>query len=249
MLITGAGGGVGHLAVQLAKHLGATVVGVACSTSKVDFVRSLGADDVIDYTAEDLDARGRDYDVILDTGGGRKVAELLSVLKPDGRLVLVGGEGGGPMLRSVARLFTARDKRAKGLMASTTPRRIAQSWPGSAAEGALAPHVDRVMPLSQGAAAIDLMAAARSRGKIVLVPWHPVPIRQPWRRYVAARAPSSARGGRRHASARSIERIRSASIAFVTRSRISSGTGESTVSTLSAWPPARCRADLPSPRC
>jgi NADPH:quinone reductase-like Zn-dependent oxidoreductase len=168
VLITGAGGGVGHLAVQLAKHLGATVVAV-CSPGKADFVRSLGAGDVIDYTTEPLDARGRDYDVILDTGGARKVRELLTVLKADGRLILVGGEGGGPLLGAASRQFTARDKRVKGLMAHDDAE-DREELARLAAAGAVVPHVDRVMPLAEGAAAIDLMAAGTPHGKIVLVP-------------------------------------------------------------------------------
>lgn len=168
VLITGAGGGVGHLAVQLAKNAGATVVGV-CSAGKAEFVRSLGADDVIDYAEEQVDARGRDYDAILDIGGGRKVAELLSVLKPDGRLVLVGGEGGGPLLGSASRQFTAINKRVKGLMATDKPQ-DRERLAALAADGALTPHIDRVMPLAEAAAAIDLMAAGAPKGKIVLVP-------------------------------------------------------------------------------
>jgi NADPH:quinone reductase-like Zn-dependent oxidoreductase len=168
VLIIGAGGGVGHLAVQLAKHYGATVVGV-CSTGKVDFVRSLGADAVIDYTIQPLDAEGTGYDAIIDIGGARPVKELLPLLAPAGKVVLVGGEGGGPLLGAASRQFTARSRQVSGLMAEDTqPDR--ETLAELAGQGVLRPHIDRVMPLAEGAAAIDLMASGAPKGKIVLVP-------------------------------------------------------------------------------
>jgi NADPH:quinone reductase-like Zn-dependent oxidoreductase len=93
VLILGAAGGVGHYAVQIAKAFGATVTAV-CSTAKVDFVRSLGADDVIDYTRDGLAKVARRWDVIIDTAGRRSFAELRRVLQPKGVLAIVGGEGG-----------------------------------------------------------------------------------------------------------------------------------------------------------
>ncbi|HKQ68594.1 MAG TPA: NAD(P)-dependent alcohol dehydrogenase [Polyangiaceae bacterium] len=93
VLVVGAAGGVGHYALQIAKAFGATVTAV-CSTPKVEFVRSLGADDVIDYTREELGAGTRRWDVIIDTAGRRSFAELCRVLAPKGVLVIVGGEGG-----------------------------------------------------------------------------------------------------------------------------------------------------------
>jgi NADPH:quinone reductase-like Zn-dependent oxidoreductase len=91
VMILGAAGGVGHFAVQIAKSFGARVTGVS-STSKLDFVRSLGADDVIDYTREGFG--DRQWDVIVDTAGRRSFAELRRVLSPKGVLAIVGGEGG-----------------------------------------------------------------------------------------------------------------------------------------------------------
>jgi NADPH:quinone reductase-like Zn-dependent oxidoreductase len=93
VLILGASGGVGHFALQIAKADGATVTAV-CSTSKADFVRSLGADDVIDYTREGLGDGARHWDVIIDTAGRRSFAELRRALAPNGVLAIVGGEGG-----------------------------------------------------------------------------------------------------------------------------------------------------------
>ncbi len=172
VLITGAGGGVGHMAVQLAKHYGATVVGV-CSAGKLDFVRAQGADAVIDYTklsvGESLDAEGDGYDAIIDIGGGRGVKELRRLLAPTGKIVLVGGEGGGALLGSASRQFTTRSKQVIGLMAVDKAEDRA-TLAELAEQGALRPRIDRVMPLAEGAAAIDLMAAGAPKGKIVLVP-------------------------------------------------------------------------------
>jgi NADPH:quinone reductase-like Zn-dependent oxidoreductase len=95
VLILGAAGGVGHFAVQIAKAFGAVVTAV-CSTTKLELVRSLGADDVIDYTREGLGGGARRWDVIIDTAGRRSFAELRSVLSPKGVLAIIGGEGGNP---------------------------------------------------------------------------------------------------------------------------------------------------------
>jgi NADPH:quinone reductase-like Zn-dependent oxidoreductase len=94
VLIIGAGGGVGTFAVQLAKAFGAEVTGVS-STTKVELVRSIGADRVIDYTREDFADDRNCYDVILDIAGNRSLSHLRRALAPEGTLVLVGGEGGG----------------------------------------------------------------------------------------------------------------------------------------------------------
>jgi NADPH:quinone reductase-like Zn-dependent oxidoreductase len=94
VLIVGAAGGVGTFAVQIAKAFGAEVTGV-CSTSKLDLVRSIGADDVIDYTREDFTDGSRRWDVIVDTAGRRPLSRLRRALTPKGTLVIVGGDGGG----------------------------------------------------------------------------------------------------------------------------------------------------------
>ena len=94
VLVIGASGGVGNLAVQIAKALGAEVTGV-CSTAKADLVRSIGADDVIDYTQEDFADGRRRWDVIVDTAGRRPLSKLRRALDSKGTLVIVGGDGGG----------------------------------------------------------------------------------------------------------------------------------------------------------
>ena len=90
--VLGAGGGVGHLTVQIAKAFGAHVIGV-CSTPKVDFVASLGADRVVDRTRDDFASFGP-FDVIVDAAGRRPLSQLRPALTPRGTLVIVGGEGG-----------------------------------------------------------------------------------------------------------------------------------------------------------
>src|SRR6266496_1170553 len=107
VLIIGASGGVGTFAVQLAKAFGAEVTGV-CSTTKVDLVRSIGADQVMDYTREDFaDGRNR-YDVILDIAGNRSLSHLRRALAPEGTLGIVGGEGGGRWLGGIDRQLRAQ---------------------------------------------------------------------------------------------------------------------------------------------
>jgi NADPH:quinone reductase-like Zn-dependent oxidoreductase len=95
--VIGAAGGVGSFAVQIAKAFDAHVTGV-CSTSKIELVRSIGADEVIDYTHEEIVDGTRRYDVIFDTAGNREASYLRQALTPKGTLVLAGGEGGGRWL-------------------------------------------------------------------------------------------------------------------------------------------------------
>lgn len=106
VLIIGASGGVGSFAVQLAKALGATVTGVA-STSKLDAVRALGADHVIDYTVENIDANEQRFDLIIDTGGRNKLSRIRRALTPKGTLVIVGGEDGDRLTGGIGRQIRA----------------------------------------------------------------------------------------------------------------------------------------------
>ena len=105
-LIIGAAGGVGSFAVQIAKALGAHVTGV-CSTTKVDLVRSIGADEVIDYTREDFAEGGQRFDLIFDTAGGRSLSQLRRALAPKGTLVIVGAEGGDRWIGGIDRQLRA----------------------------------------------------------------------------------------------------------------------------------------------
>lgn len=173
VLVIGAAGGVGTLAVQIAKALGAHVTGVA-STDKEDLVRSLGADDFIDYTREDVTDGSRRWDVIVDTAGRRPLRRLRRVLSPKGTLVIVGGDGGGRwtggFLRGVLRapiLSLLVGQRLIGL--NTTERREDLVALVEMIEtGVVTPLVDRTFDLVEAADAIRYLAQGHPRGKVVV---------------------------------------------------------------------------------
>jgi NADPH:quinone reductase-like Zn-dependent oxidoreductase len=173
VLIIGAAGGVGSLAVQIAKAYGAKVTAVS-STSKEDLVRSLGADDVIDYTREDFTDGSRRWDVIIDTAGRRPLSELRRALTPKGTLVIVGGDGGGRwtggffrgMLRApVVSLFVGQ--RLRGL-ATKVKREDLIALTELIEAGTLRPVIDRTYPLIEAPDAIRYLEEGHSRGKIVI---------------------------------------------------------------------------------
>ena len=173
VLVIGASGGVGSFAVQIAKAFGATVTGV-CTTTKVDLVRDLGADHVIDYTLADIDADGAQYDVIIDTGGNRPLSTLRRALTPQGTLVVVGGEhGGGRWLGGFDRQFRAplasmfARQRLTGLVAK---ERVADLdvLRGLIEAGTVIPTIDRCFPLAAAPDAIRYLEQGHARGKVVV---------------------------------------------------------------------------------
>ena len=172
VLVIGASGGVGTFAVQIAKACGAEVTGV-CSTAKLDLVRSIGADHVIDYTRAGIADHGGRYDVIIDTGGNRGLRQLRGALTPRGTLVIVGGETGGRWLGGFDR----------GLRAPLFSRFVGQQLTTvmcaeNAADlrvladliqaGQVTPVVDKTFPLDQAADAIAYMQEGHARGKVVI---------------------------------------------------------------------------------
>ncbi|MDJ0335890.1 NAD(P)-dependent alcohol dehydrogenase [Salinibacterium sp. G-O1] len=170
VMVIGAGGGIGTFAVQLAIALGATVTGV-CSTSKVDLVRSLGAEGVIDYTMNDLSGHPP-FDVIIDTAGNRPLSELRSALTERGRIVIVGAEGGGKFAGNTGRQFTAMlapfaRQKTIGLISTETSADL-ESLLEFVAAGTVHPVIDREYPLAEAAAAITRMTDGLAHGKIVL---------------------------------------------------------------------------------
>lgn len=171
VLVIGAAGGVGAYAVQLAKGFGAHVTG-ACSTSKVNLVRSLGADEVLDYTCEDLTDGTRRFDLILDTAGSRPLWHLRRALTPRGTLVIVGGEGGGKVLgigrqlRAVAvSPFLRQNLR---MLVSVEKRADLETLAALIDDGAVRPVVDRAYPLAEAAEAIRHWESGTVRGKVVV---------------------------------------------------------------------------------
>jgi NADPH:quinone reductase-like Zn-dependent oxidoreductase len=172
VLILGASGGVGSFAVQVAKAMGAEVTGV-CSTAKVEMVRALGADHVIDYTREKIAPSGEQYDVILDIGGNRTLSELRSALTPTGTLVIVGGETGGRWLggfdRSLRAPLVSRfvGQQLKALMCSENQADLIVLTDMIQA-GQVKPVIDRTFPLAEAASAIRYMEEGCARGKVVI---------------------------------------------------------------------------------
>jgi len=172
VLIVGASGGVGTFALQIAKAFGAQVTAV-CSTTKVDTVRALGADRVLDYTREDFTRGERRYDVILDIGGNRRLTDLRSALTPRGRLVIVGGEADGRWLGGVDRQIRAR------LLSPFVSQTLGTFIASENAEdltvlgeliesGAITPFVGRIYQLSETADAIRHLLDGHAQGKTVV---------------------------------------------------------------------------------
>jgi len=173
VLVIGAGGGVGTLAVQVAKAFGAHATGVA-SSSKLDLVRSIGADDVIDYTREDFTDGSMKWDVIVDTAGRRPLRQLRRALTPKGTLVVVGGDGGGRwtggffrgMLRGpLVSPFVGQ--KLMGLNSKVT-REDLQGVAELAEAGKLTPVIGHTYALSQTPEAIRELEAGHAAGKLVI---------------------------------------------------------------------------------
>jgi NADPH:quinone reductase-like Zn-dependent oxidoreductase len=172
VLVIGASGGVGSYAVQIAKAIGAVVTGVA-STEKLDLVRSLGADHVIDYTRTDFADGPARYDLIVDIAGNPTLTRLRRALTPTGTLVIVGGEDGGdfsggmnrqlralalsPFVRQRLTMFIAK-QRASDL------ERLTELIEA----GMLIPHIDRTYPLDQVPDAMRHLETRKVRGKIAI---------------------------------------------------------------------------------
>ncbi|WP_411700603.1 NAD(P)-dependent alcohol dehydrogenase [Conyzicola sp.] len=174
VLIIGASGGVGIFATQLAKAFGTHVTGVA-STAKLDLVRSLGADEVIDYTTTDFTRSGERYDLIVDMASTHTFGDLRGVLAPDGTLVIVGGEAGGRFTGGVGRAMTAplraigSKQKLKGLISLTTAADLAMLTEFVEA-GKLAPVIDAAHPLADASEAMAHLQSSRGSGKLVLTP-------------------------------------------------------------------------------
>jgi NADPH:quinone reductase-like Zn-dependent oxidoreductase len=165
VLINGAGGGAGTFAVQLAKLYGAEVTGVD-NTEKLDFLRSLGADHVIDYTQEDFTKNGKQYDLILDVVAYRSVFAYRRALRPNGRYFMVGG--------SVATIFQIlllgswmRSKKTRVLAVYPNPKDLVVITELCEA-GKVVPIIDRRYPLREVALALRYLGEGHAKGKVVI---------------------------------------------------------------------------------
>ena len=172
VLVLGASGGVGTYAVQIATALGGIVTGVA-STDKLDLVRRLGASRVIDYRTDDPLAEPHRYDVIIDTGGNRRLRDLRRALTPTGTLVIVGGENGGLWLGGTHRQIRAKltslitHQRLTTFVAREDAAHL-ERLADLVETGHVTPVVDRSFPLTEAADAIAHLASGRTRGKIAI---------------------------------------------------------------------------------
>ena len=174
VLVTGASGGVGSYAVQIAKALGAEVTGVA-GTAKQDYVRGLGADHVLGRTREDFADGARRYDLVVDIAGRPPLAALRRALTPRGTAVLVGGEGGGRLtggmnrqLRAVILSMFVRQRLAMFVSIVRAPalERLSELIEA----GLVTPALTETYPLSRAPEAMRDLVAGRVRGKVAIVP-------------------------------------------------------------------------------
>jgi NADPH:quinone reductase-like Zn-dependent oxidoreductase len=172
VLIIGAAGGVGSFAVQLAKAFGAQVTGVA-STPQVDLVRSIGADEVIDYTRADVTDGTRHWDLIMDTAGRRSLSQLRRALTPKGTLVIVGGEGAGRLMGGFTRNLRAPvlsmfvGQRLRMLASKERPEDL-QTLRELLEAGQVTPRIGRTYPLGEVPEAMRALEAGHTRGKLVI---------------------------------------------------------------------------------
>lgn len=171
VLVTGASGGVGSFAVQIAKAFGAEVTGV-CSTRNVDLVRSLGADHLVDYTRTDFTRTKKRYDVILDNVEAQPLADVRRVLTPTGILIPNSGRGGrwlGPLGRiGKARVLSGFTRQQLKPFTSIGKRQDLLTLAELLTTGQVTPVIDRTYPLDEAADALRYVAAGHTRGKVVV---------------------------------------------------------------------------------
>ena len=171
VVVNGAGGGIGTFAVQIAKAFGAEVTGV-CSTSKVDLVRSLGADHVIDYEQEDFTRRPEKYDLLVDTAGNHSLSDFRRVLTRKGTFAIVGG-GGGRLLGPAGQIIGGM------LMSPFVSQRLAPVAGRPNGDdmdclrelieaGKVVPVIDRTYPFAEVPEAIRYLEEGHARGKVVI---------------------------------------------------------------------------------
>jgi NADPH:quinone reductase-like Zn-dependent oxidoreductase len=170
--VIGAGGGVGAYAVQIAKILGAEVVGV-CGPDKVDLVHSLGADRIVDYTREDFTADPVPFDAVIDTAGHRAVPVLRRALTASGTLVIIGSEVEGAWLGGLQRTIGAALRapftgHRMPWFISSENRADLETLAGYLADGRLTPVIGRRHPLDEAPKALRIWREGHASGKTVI---------------------------------------------------------------------------------
>jgi NADPH:quinone reductase-like Zn-dependent oxidoreductase len=172
VLVIGASGGVGTFAVQIARHLGAQVSGV-CSTRHADLVRQLGAEQVIDYTKQDFTLGAACYDLVLQLGGTYSPAAVRKVLTPRGTLIQSFGDGSrwlgpvGNIIKAVA-VNALASQTLKSFTAKVTSQALKEVR-DLIESGSIIPVIDRTYPLTDAAAAVQLVEEGSPAGKVIVV--------------------------------------------------------------------------------
>jgi len=164
VLINGASGGVGSFAVQIAKSFGTEVTGV-CSTAKMDLVRSIGADHVIDYTREDVTNNGQLYDLIFDNAAFRSISKYRRIMAPGGRYVLAGGSMGRFFQLMLMSMTGVKNM---GLMVANVNQKDLLFLIELMKAGKVKSTIDKRYPLSETAEALRYLEDGHARGKVVI---------------------------------------------------------------------------------
>lgn len=169
LLINGAGGSAGTLALQYAKSLGAVVTGVD-REEKFEMLRSLGADQLMDYRREDYTGQGIQYDYILDLVAHHSAASYRRALKPGGVFAMVGGSMGGLLLRMmlIEPLFSRFSQKKLGIMGYRVNREGLEELAALCSQGIIKPVIDRQFPLEETPAAFSYYLEGTFKGKIVI---------------------------------------------------------------------------------
>jgi NADPH:quinone reductase-like Zn-dependent oxidoreductase len=174
VLINGAAGGVGTYAVQIAKLFGAHVTAV-CSGRNVEMVRSLGADEVIDYTATDVSRLGETFDVIFDNAGSQSASKLAKLLEPEGIAVVVTGPKKGKVLGPVGHIARSKlrfmfGSRRGGIMNAETRRADLEQIGTWVADGSITPVIHQIFSLDEAVEAVRLLGSGHAPAKLVIKP-------------------------------------------------------------------------------
>jgi len=167
ILMNGAGGGVGTLLIQIAKEQGAHVTGVD-SREKLDLLRKLGADEVIDYRIVDFTHSNKEYDLIVDVVANRSVFEYRRALRPGGIMAVIGGKIHTILQAAFIGSITSKNNRKKIVVLVHKPNKYLEELKELAESRKIKPIIDKVYPLNQTAEALQRIGDGRAKGKVVV---------------------------------------------------------------------------------